>query len=64
MANYRGRSFTATCSECGQSFTATHQHKADAQADSCYETHYPPKLREPDEILKELREHLGDDYPG
>lgn len=64
MANYRGRTFTSACSHCGDVFTATHQHKADAQADSCYENHFPRKLREPEEILQELRDHLGDDYPG
>jgi hypothetical protein len=56
VANYKGRTFTAACDECGNTFTSTHQYKADNQAAACYEKHYPPQTRSFEEIMADLRE--------
>lgn len=55
MANYKGRAFTAACDECSHVFTATHQHKANAQADACYETHYPKETRDTKVVMDEIK---------
>lgn len=58
MANYKGRSFTSACNDCGTVFTATHQVRADAQADSCYETHYPKQVRDTKELMDEAKRQM------
>lgn len=58
MANYKGRSFTSACSHCGDVFTATHQIRADAQADSCYERHFPQKVRDTKVVMDEIKREM------
>lgn len=60
MAKYKGRTFTASCSECGAVKTATHQHKADAQAESCYQSHFADKTRDTKEIMDEIKREIPD----
>lgn len=55
MANYKGRTFTAACEECGKVFTSTHQYRADSAAAGCYEIHYPPKLRPFNEVYEDVK---------
>ena len=59
MATYRGRSFSASCDECGDVFTATHISKAEAQAAACYEKHYPPQTRDLKVALDDAWESFG-----
>jgi len=62
MANYRGRSFTSACSECGSVFTATHQIRADAQADACYERHFPTNARDLKEVMDEAKRQMPEAF--
>jgi uncharacterized Zn finger protein len=55
MANYKGRTFTSACDECGKVFTATHQYKADSQAAACYENHYPQNTRDLKVVVDEAK---------
>jgi len=58
MANYKGRSFTASCDECGEVFTATHQIRADSQAAACYEKHYPKNTRDTKVVMDEIKREM------
>lgn len=60
MATYKGRSFTAACDECGDAFTATHQIRADAQAASCYDTHFPARTRDTQVVMNEIKREIPD----
>jgi hypothetical protein len=60
MATYKGRNFTASCDECGDVFTATHQIRADAQAASCYETHFPTRTRDTQAVMDEIKREIPD----
>lgn len=58
MATYKGRTFTAVCSVCSDVKTATHQSKADAQADACYESHFADKTRDTKELMDEAKRQM------
>lgn len=60
MANYKGRTFTAVCEECGAVKTATHQARADAQAAACYEQHFPKNPRDTKVVMNEIKEMFPD----
>lgn len=60
MANYKGRTFTSACDECGDVKTATHQYKADAQAAACYETHFPHNTRDTKVVMDEIKKRFPD----
>lgn len=60
MANYKGRTFTSACDECGKVFNATHQVRADAQAASCYEKHFPKNPRDTKVVMDEIKEMFPD----
>lgn len=58
MANYKGRTFTAVCGECGAVYSSTRIIGAQAQADACYEKHFPHKIRDTKEIMDEIKEKM------
>lgn len=60
MAKYKGRTFTAACDECGDVKEATHQYKADAQAQACYETHFPKQTRDTKVVMDEIKREIPD----
>lgn len=60
MANYKGRTFTSACDECGKVFNATHQHKADNQAASCYDGHFPKPTRDTKVVMDEIKREIPD----
>jgi uncharacterized Zn finger protein len=60
MANYKGRTFTSACDECGEVYTATHQYKADSRADACYEKHFPKDTRDTRVVMDEIKEQIPD----
>lgn len=62
MATYKGRTFTSACTECGKTFTATHQIRADAQADACYETHFPKNVRDTKELMDEAKRQMPEAF--
>lgn len=58
MANYKGRTFSAACAECGHVYYATHQYKADAQAGACWDTHYPKPTRDTKVVMDEIKKTM------
>lgn len=60
MAKYGGRTFTAACDECGNTFSATHQVRADAQAASCWDTHFPKATRDTKVVMDEIKREIPD----
>lgn len=60
MATYKGRTFTATCSECSTTFSGTHMSRAQAQADACYDTHYPKPTRDTKVVMDEIKREIPD----
>lgn len=62
MAKYRGPSFTSACDHCGDVFTATHKHKADAQAAACYETHFPKQTRDLKEVMDDAKRQMPEAF--
>lgn len=59
MANYKGRSFTDSCDECGDVFTATTKIGAERQAQACYDTHFPKPTRDLKEALDDAWDSFG-----
>ncbi len=60
MARYRGATYTAACGECGAVFEATHKIRADAQAEQCYDRHYPKRTRDLAEVMEEVKREIPD----
>ena len=58
MAIYKGRTYTAACNECGEVYRATHIIRAEAQADACYERHFPKKVRDLKEVMDEAKREM------
>lgn len=55
-----GRVFTDACSECGKVFTAPRIIAAQAQAEACYEKHFPPVIRDTRVIMDEIKREIID----
>lgn len=60
MANYKGRTFTSACDDCGTVYHATHQFKADNQAADCYEKHFPKPTRDTKVVMDEIKREIPD----
>lgn len=59
MARRGGRTFSDSCGECGDVFTATTKLGAERQAQACYDRHFPPKTRDLKEALDDAWDAFG-----
>lgn len=54
------RTFTDSCPECGETFSAKTIMGAQNQAAECYETHYPVQTRDTKVVMDEIKEAWPD----
>jgi hypothetical protein len=60
VAKRGGRTFTDSCTECGNVFESTTIIGAQSQAAVCYEAHFPAHTRDTKVVMDEIKEQIPD----